>query len=264
MFEWFKRKESDIERVAKKDEVALLTKFNEKFKEYKDILTSFSKQDTQTFKDIEEIGKAIEKYLDAVGDIKSLKEYERLIKVYDKKLEKAKDALETLNDIDVTPKKQQKAEQQVAEVLGEEPTSEVVEVKEEVVPAEQDTKEDNKEEGVKEESKEQFQEAASLKEKLLKKNAEADVTIDTDKLKAKPEDIKEKVGEAVESGDPAKIEQVVKETGVEKQSSYNLFLKKCFGSEEISEETNIEMKNILNDSNKSFVEKVNEITDLLA
>lgn len=46
-----------------------------------------------------------------------------------------------------------------------------------------------------------------------------DVEIDTAVLQTKPEDVKEKVGEAIESGDPTKINQVVKETGVEKKAS---------------------------------------------
>lgn len=46
-----------------------------------------------------------------------------------------------------------------------------------------------------------------------------DVEIDTAVLQTKSEDVKEKVGEAIESGDPTKINQVVKETGVEKKAS---------------------------------------------
>lgn len=46
-----------------------------------------------------------------------------------------------------------------------------------------------------------------------------DVEIDTAKLQTKSEDEKEKIGEAIESGDPTKINQVVQETGVEKKAS---------------------------------------------
>lgn len=46
-----------------------------------------------------------------------------------------------------------------------------------------------------------------------------DVEIDTAVLQTKSEDEKEKIGEAIESGDPTKINQVVKETGVEKKAS---------------------------------------------
>ena len=95
------------------------------------------------------------------------------------------------------------------------------------------------------------------KEKLLKKNADMDITIDTNKLKTKPQEVKDKIGEAIESGDQTKIDQVVKETGVEKQSSYDTFLKQCFGSQE-----NKEITDVLN-SDKSFSEKLKEIDELL-
>ena len=49
--------------------------------------------------------------------------------------------------------------------------------------------------------------------------ASNNVEIDTAVLQTKPEDVKEKIGEAIESGDPTKINQVVKETGVEKKAS---------------------------------------------
>lgn len=65
---------------------------------------------------------------------------------------------------------------------------------------------------------------------VIKANTDnTDVEIDTAKLQTKPEDVKEKIGEAIESGDPTKINQVVKETGVEKQASiYNQVMSTVF------------------------------------
>ena len=56
-------------------------------------------------------------------------------------------------------------------------------------------------------------------DKVVIKASDNNVEIDTAVLQTKPEDVKEKVGEAIESGDPTKINQVVKETGVEKKAS---------------------------------------------
>lgn len=56
-------------------------------------------------------------------------------------------------------------------------------------------------------------------DKVVIKASDNNVEIDTAVLQTKPEDVKEKVGEAIESGDPTKINQVVKETGVEKTAS---------------------------------------------
>lgn len=54
---------------------------------------------------------------------------------------------------------------------------------------------------------------------IIKANTNNNVEIDTAVLQTKPEDVKEKVGEAIESGDPTKINQVVNETGVGKKDS---------------------------------------------
>ena len=56
-------------------------------------------------------------------------------------------------------------------------------------------------------------------DKVVIKASDNNVEIDTAVLQTKPEEVKEKVGEAIESGDPTKINQVVKETGVEKKAS---------------------------------------------
>ena len=56
-------------------------------------------------------------------------------------------------------------------------------------------------------------------DKVIIKASDNNVEIDTAVLQTKPEEVKEKVGEAIESGDPTKINQVVKETGVEKKAS---------------------------------------------
>ena len=56
-------------------------------------------------------------------------------------------------------------------------------------------------------------------DKVVIKASDNNVEIDTAALQTKPEEVKEKVGEAIESGDPTKINQVVKETGVEKKAS---------------------------------------------
>lgn len=56
-------------------------------------------------------------------------------------------------------------------------------------------------------------------DKVVIKASDNNVEIDTAVLQTKSEDVKEKVGEAIESGDPTKINQVVKETGVEKKAS---------------------------------------------
>lgn len=56
-------------------------------------------------------------------------------------------------------------------------------------------------------------------DKVVIKASDNNVEIDTAKLQTKSEEDKEKVSDAIKEGNPTKINQVVKETGVEKQAS---------------------------------------------
>lgn len=60
-------------------------------------------------------------------------------------------------------------------------------------------------------------------DKVVLKANDQNVEIDTTKLQTKPEDIKNKVAEAVEEGDPTKIKQVVNETGVGKTGTASIY-----------------------------------------
>lgn len=60
-------------------------------------------------------------------------------------------------------------------------------------------------------------------DKVVLKANDQNVEIDTTKLQTKPEDIKNKVAEAVEEGDPTKIKQVVTETGVGKTETASIY-----------------------------------------
>lgn len=68
--------------------------------------------------------------------------------------------------------------------------------------------------------------------------ASQDVDIDTAVLQTKPEEVKKEVGEAIESGDPTKIKQVVEETGVAKKESsiYNQVMQTVFNRNAESED----------------------------
>lgn len=77
-------------------------------------------------------------------------------------------------------------------------------------------------------------------DKVVLKANDQNVEIDTTKLQTKPEDIKNKVAEAVEEGDPTKIKQVVTETGVgktETASIYNQVMNTVFNRSAEAEDT---------------------------
>lgn len=82
--------------------------------------------------------------------------------------------------------------------------------------------------------------------------ASQDVEIDTAKLQTKSEEEKKEVGEAMQSGDPTKIKQVVEKTGIEKSSSiYNQVMNIVFNRSAETEDDN------------SFEEEVKEDLSLL-
>lgn len=87
-------------------------------------------------------------------------------------------------------------------------------------------------------------------DKVVLKANNQNVEIDTAKLQTKPEEVKDKVAEAVEDGDPTKIKQVVNETGVGKTeiaSIYNQVMSTVFNR---SAEAEIEGKDLKNFKNE--------------
>lgn len=229
MFEWFKRKEEGFELIAK-DNTKKLTDLNTQLQDYLKTLESIKQEDTDLYKEIKEKAGIIQDFLDASKALAAESDLKSIVKDYDKTLSGIKKLLEKLNKSQITVKEQAAAEQELAESLGTTVEDISQNTGDTTAPkSEQTTDTDN----VINLDEQQLEKAgASLKEKLLKKNA-TDNGINLSEQTVKNKQNLEKATEILrEDISEEEKKQKLKSQGLSTEGSYNMFLKQCFGSSE--------------------------------